>query len=248
MYFPVIDSWFYQLLWTFAGSIEEIVESLVKSWEMEASHKTKLEDWKTVDHEEYNIKVGFVDEGSDVKDIKWNEPVRTHDAVTIGNYNVLMANCPAYKYNKAKATDIDNHWHDSHEIFRSGFTTFPWELLEVKKQEEGKFHFTWRHWGYWGVEGRAKKLVESIGDCIATLSSKTGKIASLEVTYDPSKFLKDIGQSITETSTSDVEVKTKSALAEQLGKEGVKELEHDFVPEGMTVETIWTLDVIKVMK
>ena len=37
-----------------AGSLEEVVENLVKTWEMEASHK-KFTNWKTVNHERFSV-------------------------------------------------------------------------------------------------------------------------------------------------------------------------------------------------
>ena len=38
-----------------AGSLEELVENLVKSWESEASHKVDMSQWKTVDRDAYQI-------------------------------------------------------------------------------------------------------------------------------------------------------------------------------------------------
>jgi hypothetical protein len=37
------------------GSLEQIVENLVKNWEVEASFKTDLADWRTVDHSKYTF-------------------------------------------------------------------------------------------------------------------------------------------------------------------------------------------------
>lgn len=37
------------------GSLEEIVQNLVKTWEMELSHKTKVGDFKTIDHEKFAV-------------------------------------------------------------------------------------------------------------------------------------------------------------------------------------------------
>ena len=38
------------------NSLERVVEDLVKTWEMEASHKIDYKQWETVDHENYSIK------------------------------------------------------------------------------------------------------------------------------------------------------------------------------------------------
>lgn len=41
-----------------AGSLEEMVENLVKNWEVEASFKPRLSDWRTIDHENYSFAMG----------------------------------------------------------------------------------------------------------------------------------------------------------------------------------------------
>lgn len=40
------------------GSLEEMVENLVKNWEVEASFKPRLSDWRTIDHERYSFAMG----------------------------------------------------------------------------------------------------------------------------------------------------------------------------------------------
>ena len=40
------------------GSLEEMVENLVKNWEVEASFKPRLSDWRTIDHEKYSFAMG----------------------------------------------------------------------------------------------------------------------------------------------------------------------------------------------
>lgn len=39
------------------GSLEEVVQNLVKTWEMELSHKIKVSDFKTIDQEKFRISV-----------------------------------------------------------------------------------------------------------------------------------------------------------------------------------------------
>ena len=36
-------------------SLERVVEDLVKTWEMEASHKIDYKQWNTVDHDNYSV-------------------------------------------------------------------------------------------------------------------------------------------------------------------------------------------------
>ena len=67
------------------GSLEEIVENLVKTWEMEASHKKNISQWTTIDHGNYCMQTN----GGEVLDgVK---------AFEIGNYNALLKGCPAYE-------------------------------------------------------------------------------------------------------------------------------------------------------
>ena len=68
-----------------SGSLEEIVENLVKTWESEASHKVDIRQWTTIDQKEYKVQVN-------------NGPVvEGKAAFAIGNYNAIMSECPAYQ-------------------------------------------------------------------------------------------------------------------------------------------------------
>lgn len=40
-----------------AKSLEELVENLVKNWEIEASHKMDVSQWRTVDPEKYTFAI-----------------------------------------------------------------------------------------------------------------------------------------------------------------------------------------------
>lgn len=40
-----------------ASSLESLVENLVKNWEIEASHKTDVHEWRTVDAERYTFAI-----------------------------------------------------------------------------------------------------------------------------------------------------------------------------------------------
>ena len=75
-----------------SGSIEELVENLVKTWEAQASHFKDFSQWTTVDHDNYTVQVGN------------EEELDGRVAYEIGNYNALMKTCPAYK--KCRMTTI----------------------------------------------------------------------------------------------------------------------------------------------
>ena len=74
------------------------MENLVKKWEMQASHFKDFSQWSEIDHDNYTVSVN----GGDVVD--------GSVAYEIGNYNALMADCPAYKKCKIKvSTKIREH-------------------------------------------------------------------------------------------------------------------------------------------
>lgn len=158
-----------------AGSLEEVVENLVKTWEMEASHKKNMSQWTTIDRENYCMQVngGVTLDGTEVFEI--------------GNYNALMKECPAYqKYG------LEDDFEKSHDLFRGAFVDgFPWEVLKVLS---GPPHvvFTWRHWAkftgtYHGRQGNGE-LVEMYGVLRVTVNDDL-KIGKIEAFYDPQSFL-----------------------------------------------------------
>ena len=69
----------------FIGSIEEVVENLVKEWEMQASHIEDTDTWSTISKTKYTLRVN---EGS-VVDGK--------EAAKIGNYNTILKQCKHYQ-------------------------------------------------------------------------------------------------------------------------------------------------------
>lgn len=65
--------------------MEEVAENLVKTWEMEASHKPDLQQWRSINLEKYCVQInnGAVMDGNHVAEI--------------GNYNALMADSSVYQ-------------------------------------------------------------------------------------------------------------------------------------------------------
>ena len=90
------------------GSLEMIVENLVKTWEMERSHKSDPSQHKTVDQERFSIGANG---GKMFNNIEANE---------VGNYNLLLDTADKALYD-AEATS----WDDSHEMFGDAFAAFP---------------------------------------------------------------------------------------------------------------------------
>jgi len=158
-----------------ADSLEALVENLVKTWECQASHFKDFDQWTTIDHDDYKVSVN----GSDWVDGKV--------AYEIGNYNALMAECPAYQ--KFGELSFD----ESHSLFRGAFSLgFPWEVLKVFSGPPNVV-FTWRHWGqlegaFQDHQGHGEK-VEMFGLARVGVTEDL-KIQKIEVFYDPETFIK----------------------------------------------------------
>lgn len=163
------------------GSVEETVQNLVKTWEMEASHKVRLEDWGTIDVEKFHIGANGC------------KKFGALEALNNGNYTNLMQD-QSPLYDASTQT-----WESSHELFKKAMPgSFPWELIAMLESDEPSVvRFSWRHWGnhegpYLNHEGKIfqgkGKLVELTG--IANVRvGPTGLIEDIDVTYDPKPFL-----------------------------------------------------------
>ena len=156
------------------GSLEQVVENLVKTWEMERSHKTDANQHQSVDTEKFRLSAngGKVFENT--------------EANQVGNYNVLLDACPAEIWDKKNIS-----WKDSHEKFHTAFAAFPWEVLEVYSGPP-KVAFTWRHWAdftgtYEGNQGSGE-LVEMFGFGTAVVNDKL-ELQDVDIYYDADIFI-----------------------------------------------------------
>ena len=99
----------------------------MKNWEIEASFKTSLDDWRTIDSSCYT----FSTNGGPAQD--GNHMLR------VGTYNALLASNQYY--------DTENlDFSASHKTFKRMMPTFAWEVLEVYSGPP-TVAFKWRHWG-----------------------------------------------------------------------------------------------------
>jgi len=158
-----------------AGSLEEVVENLVKTWEMERSHKMDHTTHKTVSQSDFRISAN----GGKVFD--------TVSANQVGNYNVLLQNAPKELYDAESMT-----WEGSHDAFHTAFPAFPWEVLKVFSGPPF-VAFSWRHWGtftgeYKGNKGKGE-LVELYGFAIAQVNESL-QLCDVKLYYDTDAFLK----------------------------------------------------------
>jgi len=157
------------------GSLEKIVEDLVKTWEMEGSHKVDYRQWTTIDHDNYTVSAN----GGRV--------FFQEESTKVGNYNWLMENADKSLYDQANET-----FETSHHLFRQCFPdAFAWEVLEVFAGPP-EVAFTWRHWGHFTgtYKGRKgdNKIYEMFGIGMATVNADL-KIQTLKMFYKPNEFL-----------------------------------------------------------
>ena len=110
-------------------SVEDLVENMVKNWEIEASFKSDVSTWRTIDPANYRFSVN----GGPFQDAA--------HMLKVGTYNALIT-APNQYYN-AQQSDFDG----SHKTFKEMMPTFAWEVLEVYGRPP-VVPFQWRHWGY----------------------------------------------------------------------------------------------------
>ncbi|EDV21560.1 uncharacterized protein TRIADDRAFT_29994 [Trichoplax adhaerens] len=154
-------------------SLEITVENLVKTWEMEASHKVLVKDWKSVDTQKFCLRTN--------KGKKFS----VENLIKLGSYNCLMQGQPLY--------DANTHtFQSSHENFRGAFRDgFSWEVLDVYSGPP-VVAFTWRHWAKWNGSYKGNppsgKTLEMFGAAVVRVNQKM-QIEDLDVYYDPNQIL-----------------------------------------------------------
>ncbi|XP_009360747.2 pathogen-related protein [Pyrus x bretschneideri] len=162
-----------------AGSLEEEVQNLVKTWEMELFHKSNPDDFKTLDPNKYTVSVNGR-KGINIEEI----------GKIGGGYNsFLQTSLPE----KLRGYNPDEETAES--SLKSFTTTFPRGFaLEVLQVYSGppEIVYKFRHWGY--MEGPFKghaptgEMVEFFGMAIFTVDEHK-KIVKVEFFYDPGQLL-----------------------------------------------------------
>ncbi|KAF6261999.1 pathogen-related protein [Scenedesmus sp. NREL 46B-D3] len=159
-----------------AGSLGAVVESVVKTLEMEISHKTRPEYIKT-----FTPNFRYSQNGGAAID--------TAELIQRGSYNVLI--------NDASYISQNFNFEDSHDAFKEAFPGgFAWECLDVLAGPPN-VTFKWRHWGqftgaYAGHEPTGE-TIEMYGMAIATMTDKL-QVERLEIFYDPTPFLDSLAK------------------------------------------------------
>jgi len=157
------------------GSLEQIVENLVKTWEFERSHKTDVSDHQTINQERFSVQAN----GGPIY-----ESAKLHK---MGNYNALLAGAPKELYDSEKYS-----WHESHKKFQNAFPAFPWEVIKVYTGPP-TVYFSWRHFGrftgeYDGHKGTGK-TVDFMGFASANVDENL-RLCEVHIFYDWTAFMK----------------------------------------------------------
>ncbi|KAF7185161.1 Pathogen-related protein [Pseudocercospora fuligena] len=166
------------------GSLEEMVENLVKNWEVEASFKPRLSDWRTIDHEKYSFAMGG------------GPPQDAEHMIRVGTYNGIIA---PNEYYSPENSDFAS----SHKTFKRMMPTFAWEVLEVYSGPP-RVAFRWRHWGvmkndYVGFNDKGQKVtakahggqIDIEGVTVAEVDDKV-RLQAIQTWMDPLEMFRQI--------------------------------------------------------
>lgn len=159
-----------------SGSLEQIVEDLVRVFEMEVSHQGDPTTWVSMVSERFRTRVN-------------GGPWATSaDLVEQGSYNVLIGDSPFY--DRARQT-----FDSSHDTFHTAMPGgFFWEVLEVFSPPPS-VAFSWRHWGVFGgdYEGHAPtgERLEMFGMSVARVDDDL-KLLEIDHYYDSSQLLEPL--------------------------------------------------------
>ncbi|KAF3442397.1 hypothetical protein FNV43_RR16313 [Rhamnella rubrinervis] len=159
------------------GSLEETVQNAVKSWEMELSHKTRLQDFKTINPTRFKLIVNG------------REGLSAGETLSLGSYNALLKNSLPKEFQYYKADE--ETFESSHEAFRTAFPRgFAWEVLQVYSGPP-LISYKFRHWGFFEgpYKGHAPtgELVQFFG--LGTLKVDDNlKVEDVEIYYDPAEL------------------------------------------------------------
>ncbi|KAJ4951531.1 hypothetical protein NE237_028363 [Protea cynaroides] len=160
------------------GSLEETVQNLVKTFEMELFHKACPEDFKTINTQKFTLTVNG------------GKPLSMEELQKVGGYNAFLQSSLADRlraYDPSTETSKSSH-HKFASAFPRGFAL---EILEVYSGPP-KIAFKFRHWGY--MEGPFKghaptgEKVELSGISITEVDESL-RIVKLEFIYDAGELL-----------------------------------------------------------
>ncbi|OAY78754.1 pathogen-related protein [Ananas comosus] len=183
------------------GSLEETVQNAIKTWEMELSHKTRLQDFKSINPNSFRLSVNGA------------KPLTGEETLAVGSYNALLRSALPEELRCYKA-DAET-FESSHELFRTAFPRgFAWEVTRVYAGPPTvvcKF----RHWGY--MEGPFKghaptgEMVQFHGVAVLKVDEEL-RVEEVEIYYDPGEFLAGLIKGPLLSSTGEVESHATSTV------------------------------------
>lgn len=188
-----------------AGSLPQLVENLVKNWEIEASFKPRLQDWRTIDHKNYTFA------------INGGPPQSAEHMIKVGTYNGIIS---PNEYYSPENSDFAS----SHKTFKRMMPTFAWEVIEVYSGPP-RVAFKWRHWGvmkndYVGFNNKGEKVVakahggpiEIFGVTVAQVDDEV-RLQAVDTWFDPLDMFRQIAPSgIVNKQTMNHKVNLEMAL------------------------------------
>ncbi|KAI9773032.1 MAG: hypothetical protein M1839_002233 [Geoglossum umbratile] len=165
-------------------SLPALVQNLVKNWEVEASHKMRLADWRTIDPPNYSFS------------INGGSPQTAEHMLEVGTYNAII---PSNEYYcPARVNSME-----SHKIFKGMMPFFAWEVLEVYSGPP-VVAFRWRHWGemkndYIGVNNKGENIrlkahggkIEIQGITVAHVDEGV-RLQKVETWFDPLEMFRQM--------------------------------------------------------
>ncbi|KAK0645803.1 hypothetical protein B0T16DRAFT_146940 [Cercophora newfieldiana] len=169
-----------------AASLPDLVEKLVKNWEIEASYKMDLKDWRTIDAPNYSFSVNG------------GPPQTGEHMLQVGTYNAIIEPNEFY-------CPFHSSFDASHKTFKRMMPTFAWEVLEVFSGPP-TVSFRWRHWGtmkedYVGFNDKGEKVhikahggpIDIEGVAVATVNDKL-QLQKVEVFFDPMTMFRQMAE------------------------------------------------------
>ena len=157
-------------------SLEAIVQNLVRTFEMEASHKVNPQQWLSIVADKFQM-------SSNGGPIYSAEEVIQH-----GTYNLFIDKTK--EYDPAQES-FESSFDLFHKAFQNGFL---WEVIEVVSGPPNVI-FKWRHWGTFNGPYKdhqpTGETIEIVGMSMAKVTDDL-KILSVEHFFDNSSFLKKL--------------------------------------------------------
>ncbi len=158
------------------ASLEAIAQNLVRTFEMEASHKSNPQQWLSIVTEKFRMSSNG------------GEKYTAEEVAKEGTYNLFLGESEQYS---SKSENFESSFQLFHNAFPNGFL---WELMEVLSGPPN-VTFKWRHWGTFSGSYKdyapTGETIEVVGVSIARVTDDL-KIESLEHYFDNSAFLQKL--------------------------------------------------------